>query len=272
MHTFKKINAAMSAHNGSMDSLVKKLENNDLTFLSYSKISSLEFCPYRYFLEYVQRVNLIPEPESFIKGRLFHQAAANAYSLIAQGKTVGEEHIDLIQKGCECSFVNLHIENAIKIMLANILDDWEVIGVEKPFVLYLGRNLPPCVGVIDLILRKGNVITVIDHKTGKNFWSQDPMQLAVYRQYVMKNYKAEDYLTFYDEYRWVENLKRIRKPAFQQTQVCIEPKDWSTSMERFRIGYKLIKRIETEGDAAGSGKCYMCLYKGQCNKVRSAFY
>jgi predicted RecB family nuclease len=78
-----------------------------------------------------------------------------------------------------------------------------VVGVEEPFVISLGRDLPPCIGVADLILRRGSTFALVDYKTGKNFSGADELQLVLYREYVRRRYGASRCLTIVDEYRWV---------------------------------------------------------------------
>jgi CRISPR/Cas system-associated exonuclease Cas4 (RecB family) len=163
-----------------------------------------------------------------------------------------------------------HLRNAAQLLVDNAMTDWEVLGVERPFVLPLGRGLPPCIGVVDLIVRKDGVIAIIDHKTGKTVGGGDPMQLAVYRQFVIRRHEAKEYLTRFDEYRWVNNLGRIRKPAFQRTEVALGPTDWASALDRFREANRRIRRIEEDRDAAGNGQCYMCPYRGVCKKASYA--
>jgi len=85
---YRKIAGALAGHTGGIERFARKLDRDRAPYLSYSKIASVEYCPYRYHLEYVQRVRLRPEPTYFIKGRIFHKAAARLYRGIARGATV----------------------------------------------------------------------------------------------------------------------------------------------------------------------------------------
>jgi predicted RecB family nuclease len=127
--------------------------------------------------------------------------------------------------------------------------------------------LPPCIGVVDLVLRKAERFAVIDHKTGKNFGNTDALQMVVYRQYARTKHKAEDCLTFFDEYRWVNDLGRIRKPAFQRTSVRLRSTAWPSALRRFAKGHQRIRRVEREHDARGTGECYMCSFREVCDKA-----
>ena len=259
--------SALAGHTGGIVQFVKKLTRDGVPYLSYSKIASVESCPYRYHLEYVQRVRLRPEPTYFIKGRIFHKAAARLYSGIARGTTVRAGTLDRLIEAHDDETDRLHLRNAVELLRQNALADWEVIGIEEPFVLSLGRGLPPCLGVIDLILRKDGVFAVIDHKTGRTFGNADDMQLTTYRQYIARRYRTKQCLAYFDEYRWVNNLGRIRKPAFQRQEVCLSPAAWNETVGRFRRGYRMIRQIEAQDDGPGTGACYMCPFRDVCEKA-----
>jgi hypothetical protein len=47
-----------------------------------------------------------------------------------------------------------------------------------------------------------------------------------------------------DHYRWVENLERIRKPAFQRKEVSTLPASWSSYLERIQLAAEKIERIQ----------------------------
>ena len=251
---------------GGIGGFVRHLDRLGIRYLAYSQVSSLEFCPYRYYLEYVRRVRLIPEPDYFIKGRIFHDALARYYRGCAGGRvpSVQTLHKSIDRHNREDGH---HLKNAITLALQNIQDGWEVVAVEEPFVLQLGWGLPPCVGVIDLILRKGDCLAVIDHKSGRNFNENDALQLAIYRQHVCHHFKAGSCLAMYDEYRWVNNLGRIRKPAFQRTEVPFEPDEWKQARERIARRHEEMLAIQMEKDARGGGSCYICPFKEKCRKA-----
>ena len=95
-----------------------------------------------------------------------------------------------------------------------MLSSDKVVGIEKPFVYLMEQAIPPVVGVIDLILRRGETLILIDHKTGRDFYQPDILQMAVYFNYLRSTGIKGECEFYYDSYRWVENLTRIRKPAF----------------------------------------------------------
>lgn len=88
MSGYRAISASLAEWTGSIGRFTETLDEQGQPYLSYSKLSTLEFCQYRYFLEYVEKVRLRPQPSYFVKGHLFHDAAARVYRSIAAQKQV----------------------------------------------------------------------------------------------------------------------------------------------------------------------------------------
>jgi hypothetical protein len=271
MGTFETIRALLAGHSGGAGSFVKTLDDKGLAHLSWSKVACVEACPYGYYLRYVKRVRLVPEPDYFVKGRLFHQAADRFYRALQRGHALGPAALESIVRRHNCAEARGHLRNAIQVLLDNAFTGWEVLGTETIIVLDLGPGLPPCVGVIDLILQKGRRFAVVDHKTGKAFWRQDPMQIAIYREHVLREHGPVRVSAFFDAYRWVNDLRRIRKPAHQRTRVRLSSRSWGAAMRRFAAGHAAIQAVERAGeDAPGTGTCYLCPWQGVCRKAESA--
>jgi hypothetical protein len=266
MRSSKAIADALAAHKGGIERFVRQLDRDKVPYLSYSKIASVEFCSYRYYLEYVKGVRPRPEPAYFAKGRTLHNAADHFYRKAARGLLIGHEDLFFLAQKHDDED-RRHLHNAIQVLVEQAWTGWEVLGVEEPFVLPLGKGLPPCVGVVDLVLRKDGVTAVVDHKTGKRFNELDPMQVAVYRQHVLRKHRTKECSAWFDQYRWVDDLGRIRKPAFQRTQVHLRSTSWATALRRFHSGYKRILRIEETQDARATGFCHSCTLKDVCEKA-----
>jgi hypothetical protein len=60
------------------------------------------------------------------------------------------------------------------------------------------------------------------------------------------------------------NLVRIRKPAFQRTEVTAKLSDWEVYLGRIREGAAKIEQLHLGGKPAKQGACYMCPYRGMC--------
>ena len=267
MRGFRAISSALAEWNGSFLAFIKQMDKADVPYLSFSKIKSVESCEYRYFLEYVKGVR-VREPLYLKKGTIFHKAASMAHSQLAKGKLNHkpiERLVDRHFKGED----NNHLRNAIELLIQNTYTGFEVVATERPFVLSLGRGVPPLIGIIDLLLRRGDSFLVVDHKTGKNFYEQDGLQLHLYREYVRRTFKPKRLFAYFDEYRWVNNLQRIRVPAFRRIRVSCTSKSWSKSLERIWDRYKTIRYIERTGKANPGYSCFACHFSSVCD--RSSF-
>ena len=265
MHGYLEISRALAEWNGSFLTFIKQLNKDKVPYLSYSKISSVETCEYRYFLEYVEGVK-VAAPLYFKKGTIFHQAASMAHCQLAKGKLNRKPIERLVDKHFKDED-NRHLRNAVELLIQNAHTGFEVVATERPFVLSLGRGLPPLLGIIDLLLSKGHTFLVVDHKTGMNLNEQDELQLHLYQEYVRRAFKPKRLMACFDEYRLVNNLQRIRVPAFRRTPVSCTSKSWTKSLERIHVGYKTIRRIERTGKANPGSRCYACHLSGVCDRA-----
>ena len=260
----QKIQAVIARLGDDSDRFADVLRQESIPHLSYSQISTVESCPYRFLLQYVRMQPLEPVPEYFTKGRLFHQCIASFYRTGADpqngSKTAALQMIADSYDGEN----RQQLQNAFRTHLENCWQDCEVVAVEKPFSMIVDPALPPMVGVIDLILRRGEKFILVDHKTGKNFVPQDELQMMIYVEFIRREYGDVDYEFYYDHYRWVNHLDRIRKPAFQRECVHMNSKDWSVGLSRIQRGHKRIELIRKTNRASRTGACFCCPYHGCC--------
>ena len=178
MHGYRAISGALSAWTGSFLDFIRQLDEDGVPYLSFSKINAVESCQQQYLLEYVKRTKF-DEPGYYRKGTIFHRAASLAYHQLGNGglnmkpiERLAQKHFDEEETA--------HILNAVKLLVDNAPANHELIATEMPFVLSLGSRMPPLIGVIDLLLRKGDTFIVVDHKSGKNLYEQDGFQLHLY--------------------------------------------------------------------------------------------
>lgn len=249
---------------GNSDRFAETLRHRQIPHLSFSQITTVEFCEYRYFLQFVRMIDPTPIPDYFTKGKLLHWAIASFYEYTAQGR---EYPLDQIFRTIDQEYQGEsqhHLHNAVAIHLDNYWRDCQVVAVEKPFVMVVAPSLPPCVGVIDLILQKDDRIILVDHKTGRDFYPEDELQMAIYVQYVRDQFGDIPCEFYYDHYRWVNNLRRIRKSAFQRSRVSQSNLNWMNALERIRSGSERIQRIKTGKSAARNGECFRCPYHKAC--------
>jgi ATP-dependent exoDNAse (exonuclease V) beta subunit len=271
MTTAESLTAKLEAFKGNLQRLTKDLNRRGERFLSYSKVSTVESCEYRYLLEYVERVKLDPQPEYFAKGHLFHQAMARHYRERARGrKAKFETHCRFIDQNWDDS--PPHLKNAIRVATENAWEDCEVVAVEEPFVLDLGKDLPPLLGIVDLVIRSEDGYTVVDHKTGKTFYEQDDLQLTLYREFVRRQFDTAKCDAFFDKYRWVNNLDRIRKPAMEREGANLKKGAFARAVTRVAKADKKMRRIEEGSPANPNGECFKCPFRSQCPEARMGWY
>lgn len=284
---------------GDADRFAERLRAERIPHLSFSQVTTVEACPYRYYLQYVRGIEPDPVPDYFTKGKLLHQLIARDYcnghrqcfdspTKPGQGLNTRPAYEDEV--ALQFNGENLaHLLNALELHRQNAWRGAEVVGVEHPFVMRVDSTLPPLVGVIDLVLKENGSYLLVDHKTGRNFYPDDELQVAIYAQYIHQAYGGESCRLFYDHYRWVNNLDRIRKPAFQRVEARADPTHWPQDLARIRAAYGQIRAIlETceqwnplheigkkpihSGDLRNSllritsacGECFRCPYRGMC--------
>jgi ATP-dependent exoDNAse (exonuclease V) beta subunit len=259
--------AVIEETRGSSDRFAETLRHRHIPHLSFSQITTVEFCQQRYFLEYVCLLEPTPIPDYFTKGKLLHQVIASFYEKEVgcqeDGAGSAEEAYQVIDRAYEGEN-RLHLRNAYTVHLQNRWQDCQVLAVEQPFAMLVGPALPPIVGVIDLILRKDGAIVIVDHKTGRDFYPEDELQMAIYVQYIQQHFGDRTCAFYYDHYRWVNNLARIRKPAFQRKQAHFSSAKWPAALERIEKGAKLADQIRATKRAEKNGECFRCPYRKVC--------
>jgi CRISPR/Cas system-associated exonuclease Cas4 (RecB family) len=261
---FSKVHNLIKENKNVPDKIGSVLVSTRIPHLSYSMISSYESCPQKYYLEYVKQVKLRPEPLYFAKGKALHTAAKNLYSRgLATGIPIS--FWNKMVHGVRETKDKKHLENAFNLMVKNRWDiEWEVIDIERPFVMQIHEELPPFFGIIDLVIRKGNQYIVVDHKTGNSFNEVDPKQLVLYREFVCQEYSAKKVDTYYDQYRWVNNLDRVKKPAFMRSKIPIKANDIGKAIARAKKAYTGLCKIDVPVDVAFSERCYSCQFRNLC--------
>ena len=249
---------------GNSDQFAETLRHKHIPHLSFSQVSTVEFCHYRYFLQYEKLVDPTPVPDYFTKGKLLHQVIATSYLNVANERPIDpDQYFQLIRQHYQ-GVSETHLRNAISVHLDNLWQDCEVVAVEEPFVMQIDERLPPMVGVIDLILKQDGKIILIDHKTGHDFYPQDELQMAIYVEYARQHFGGNNFTFYYEHYRWVKNLKRIRKPAFQRTEVILPANYWRMAVRRIQSGFRVIEAIKTTQQAKKEGECFRCPYRNIC--------
>ncbi|MDO9547222.1 MAG: PD-(D/E)XK nuclease family protein [Pelolinea sp.] len=261
---YRQISEVLAHSQGDADVFVDILRKEKIQHLSFSQITTVEFCEYRYHLQYIEMRELEPTPTYFAKGKAMHELIADTYRGMQNGNgneafSPNERISDKMDAEGE-----RHLMNAYRVHREHMWMGYEIEAVEHPFVMEIEAGLLPMVGVIDLVLRQNGDFTLVDHKTGRDFYPYDVLQVAIYAKHIEGAHAGKSCRLFYDHYRWVNNLERIRKPAFQRTEVNAELSDWGEYLERIREGAVKIERLREGGTPTQNGKCFMCPYRGMC--------
>ena len=75
----------------------------------------------------------------------------------------------------------------------------------------LHRDLPPIIGIADLILQEGSNLVVVDHKTSTKFNNlASRTELVLYAEHARRAFGARCIVGCYDEYRLVPARSRAR--------------------------------------------------------------
>jgi len=262
--SLKKIASVIESTHGDSERFAETLRHDHIPHISFSQITTVEFCDRRYFLQYIEQVDPEPTPDYFVKGKLLHQLLASTYKKAASQQEINvDEHFQLIDRNYQGAN-HTHLKNAVLVYLENIWQGCQVIAIEEPFAMSIHTQLPPCVGVIDLILKQDDHFIVVDHKTGRDFYPQDELQMAIYVEYIKRFYGVNSCQFYYDHYRWVNNLSRIRKPAFLRTAVTLHDHYWQHALQRILTGYQRIQKILSANKGNKNGECFRCPYKRIC--------
>lgn len=262
--TLTEIQTILDTVDHNSDLFVEALRKQAVQHLSFSQISTLEFCQQRYYLQYILNQEPDPLPDYFTKGKLLHRLIAHGYQAQMAGNipSLADLEEDLVAANLPCD--HAHLTNALQVYHRHRWQTEQVLAVEHPFVLSIDENLPPLVGVIDLVLQEGNTIILVDHKTGRNFYPYDELQVAIYASYIQAQYPGCECHLYYDHYRWVNNLDRIRKPAFQRTLVELRKDQWQTDLQRITSAAGTIRQLHAGSSSTHTGTCFRCPYQYIC--------
>jgi hypothetical protein len=266
MKSVDQLNQMLEQWTGSFGSFMRMLDTQGIPYISFSKLKSIEFCAHRYFMEFVQGLRPHPLPKYWKKGRVFHEMAARLYRARRRGETGQNKDFSRLIGQMRNEEDQRHLSNAAELLRAYMLSDWEILEVEKPFIIEIDRNLPPCIGVIDVVAKKDNWIAAIDHKTGRDFYPNDGLQLLLYRQYLEQQYQAYEHGLLFDEYRWARDNRRVRKPTFRRQEVRFRRDAWDTARRRLRLAYQRMERIRATQTTKATGPCNLCPMSHRCPK------
>jgi CRISPR/Cas system-associated exonuclease Cas4 (RecB family) len=238
----------------SFPSFIRSLDSEGIPYLSHSRVADYVRCPACYYQRYV--LGEKTESQAMLLGTLFHNAAASFYK--AKSPSEADKLFSRLRVAKLEEDRHGPLRNAIALLCQNRHSDCEVVSIEEPFFLDLAPGLPPIIGIADLIIRKGKLLVVVDHKTGKSFNDHDPSQLVLYAEHVGRLHNARVPVGFFDEYRLVPNLDRIRKPAFRRSEVRLSKKMLPALVRRFKSAWKEIQLMKKGDPPSAAYDCWFC--------------
>ena len=230
------------------------LDRTGTPYLSHSRVADYVRCPACYYRRHILREKT--ESQAMLLGTLFHNAAATFYK--AKSAPEADKLFSRLRVSKLDDDRHGPLRNAITLLCQNRHSDCDVVSIEEPFFLDLGPSLPPIIGIADLIIRKGKSLVVVDHKTGKTFNDHDPSQLVLYAEHVGRLHKARVTAGFFDEYRLVPNLDRIRKPAFRRTEVRLSKKMLPPLILRYKSAWEKIQLLKMGEPPSAAYDCWFC--------------
>jgi len=259
MNTAKKLEIKWKNWKDSFGSFIEYLDNKNVEYLSHSRISTIERCEKCYKREYIDGEKI--DFDAAETGRLIHQAAEIVYNAIKEDEKLSSK---TIKKQLRLKHSNRgrqsELNNGIKTLIKNRWKGYKILSIEKPIFSNLSKELPPVIGVIDLLLEKDKYVIVVDHKTGRKFQEKDNDQLILYSNYVMNNIKPKPRAcaACFDEIRLVEDLSSVRDTVFRRTPVPLSEIYYHKIVRRYTKGWKAIKRIENGKKPKFSSDCFIC--------------
>jgi putative RecB family exonuclease len=173
----------------------------DKPHLSYSQISTYCICPLKYRFHYIDKVEppFTAAPLAF--GSCIHEAVGAFYQSCLEGDPLSVSQIHDVYRQAwkslyeerQIRFFNGDTEESLTAKAQRMLEVFheafdssvQIIGIEEPFEIDLGKRIPPLVGWIDVVEQAPDgTITVADLKTASKRYSENTvhsnMQLTCY--------------------------------------------------------------------------------------------
>lgn len=236
---------------------MRQLDRRGVPYLSHSKLTSLDRCPRCYYREYF--LGQKEQYPAMHMGTLFHEAAKTLYATIKAGQ-IQKPSITAKQIRAKSLAPDAlpKLRNAAHVLHANRWVAHEILAVEECFFMDLAPDLPPIIGIPDLVLRRNGSLLVVDHKTSKSFNELDPSQLVLYAEYLRRSHSVQSIIGVFDEYRLVPDLSTIRMPAFRRTPVAVDHTLLPPLIKRYRKAWKGILSMYKHGEPSPSSECWTC--------------
>src|SRR5208283_2712799 len=171
-----------------MEEEMNTAQNHD--HLSYSQMNTYMTCPLKYRFHYIDQVEPPFVSSALVFGSCIHEAVGGFYQSCLEGDLLSPSQVhDVYRQAWEsCSkeqeirFFNGDAADSLTTKAKLMLDVFheafdpgvQIIGIEEPFEVDLGKRIPPLVGWIDAVeLAPDGTVSVIDLKTASKRYSDN---------------------------------------------------------------------------------------------------
>jgi CRISPR/Cas system-associated exonuclease Cas4 (RecB family) len=240
-------------------------------FLSYTRLHLYDECPREFHDQYVarDREDRRPSPQMEF-GKIVHEVLELVMREHSNEERSGRLSLDLAmdfyQQAWKASWLvgeDLYQEGVRQIRNAiadhGTISHWDILGIEQEFWLDIGRF--KLKGFIDLALRRGDDVEVIDYKTGAlpmPWESESSLQLSLYDIAARRLWP------------WAENVKLALYQTRQGVKLYSERTD---EQRRSALEYVQIIGERTESDntwAPSVGDhCPYCTQRHRCDEYQA---
>ncbi|MDR0915239.1 MAG: PD-(D/E)XK nuclease family protein [Endomicrobium sp.] len=232
--------------------------------ISYSRINTYLFCPYKYKLIYLDNVH-IPLNADITFGHIIHKTLEQFHS---QQKKSYDKIIELYNNiWTNDGFIEPQQIFEYYIRGKTILKYYyksfcrstsKVLFVEKQFTSNIGKY--KFVGIIDRIDEyKNNIYEIIDYKTHMNIWSQskvdDDLQLSLYA------YACKNVLNL--------NPKRIAIYFLSKNIKIYTSRTDNSIYKAVKLSLEIAENVNTEHFVPNIKKCNFCGLQSKCKYSKS---
>ncbi len=165
--------------------------------LSVSQLSSWLMCPRKWRFQYLDKLPWPTVPASLVFGSAIHGAlgafhearlegqTADLDELIAAFQEIWQAETKPIQmKPSETAEGFVELAQRLLSLFLEEVQPAEVLAVEEAFRIRVADGLPPLIGFIDLIERRGDRVVIVEYKTAAQRFSaqrvHDDLQISAY--------------------------------------------------------------------------------------------
>lgn len=254
-----------------------KDRNQDKPHLSYSQLNTYLSCPLKYKFHYIDRIEPPFVAAALAFGSSIHEAVGAFHQSCLEGDPLNASQLADVYRQAWMSHADERsirfsngddaesLTSKAKLMLEVFHGAFDptvqIVGIEEPFEVDLGKRIPPLVGWIDCIESSPDgIVSIVDLKTAARRYSdqtvQSNLQLTCYSL-------GAQALGFNGETRFrLDVLLKTRNPELVRYETARTDED----RRRFLKLVKSVWRAVKHGDfyPQQGWMCSQCGYAGPC--------